>query len=165
MDGPQGNRRPAILRLFKDLSPFLLIPLVVGAPFLLIGLSEVYRVVQLERSWVSTHGTVVDNVVVARATGASYTPVVDFRTMEAGMVRFTDGVGTIPPDYEVGAEVKVLYDPDDVHSARVVSWKRLWLGPTLLIGAGLLPVLIAAVVLWLVGRGVGSSRRLGYRLR
>ena len=165
MEVPQGTRRPAILTLFKDLSPFLLIPLVVGAPFLLIGLSQVYRVVQVERNWISAPGTVVDNVVVARATGGSYAPVVDFQSLEAGAVRFTDGVGTIPPDYEVGAEVKVLYDPDDVHSARVVSWKRLWLGPTLLICAGLLPVLIAAVVRWLVGRGVGSSRRLGYRLR
>jgi len=103
--------------------------------------------------------------VVARATGASYAPVVDFRTMEGETIRFTDGVGTIPPDYEVGAEVKVLYDPHDAHNAQVVSWKRLWLGPTLLIGSGLLPVLIAAFVLWLVGRGVGSSPRLGYRLR
>jgi len=153
------------MTLIRDTLPFMLIPIVVGAPFLLIGLSEAYKTVQLERSSISARGTVVDNMTVAFASGASYAPVVDFRTMEAGMVRFTDGVGTIPPDYEVGAEVKVLYDPDDVHSARVVSWKRLWLGPTLLIGAGLLPVLIAAVVLWLVGRGVGSSRRLGYRLR
>ena len=165
MEGFQGNRLPVMRTVSRGLWPFLLIPLLAGVPFLLIGLSEVYKVVQLERNWVSAPGTVVDNVVVARATGASYTPVVDFRTMEAGMVRFTDGVGTIPPDYEVGTEVKVLYDPEDVHSARIVSWKRLWLVPTLLICAGLLPVVIGTVVLWLVGRGVGSSPRLGYRSR
>lgn len=165
MEDPQERRRPAILTLLKGLSPFLLIPLVVGAPFLLLGLSQVYKVVQLERSWISAPGTVVDNMTVAFATGASYAPVVDFRTMEGETVRFTDGVGTIPPDYEVGAKVKVLYDPNDVHNAQVVSWKRLWLGPTLLIGSGLLPVLIAALVLWLVGRGVGSSRRLTYRFQ
>ena len=139
----------------RGLWPFLLIPLVVGAPFLLIGLSQVYSVVQLERSWVSTRGTVVDNVVVARATGASYAPVVDFRTQDGEMVRFTDGVGTIPPDYEVGAEVKVLYDPDDVHSARVASWKRLWLAPTLITTVGLLPILVGVLVVWVVGRRVG----------
>ena len=165
MDGPQENRSPALRTLFKGLSPFLLIPFVVGAPFLLIGLSQVYGVVQLERSWVSTRGTVVDNVVVARATGASYSPVVDFRTMEGETVRFTDSTGTIPPDYEIGAEVKVLYDPDDVHSAQVVSWKRLWLGPTLLICVGLLPILVGVVVIWVAGRKLSSSRRLGYRLR
>jgi hypothetical protein len=159
MQGPQGNRSPAILTLFKGLSPFLLIPLVVGAPFLLIGLSEVYRVEQLERSWVSTRGTVVDNVVVAFATGASYAPVVDFRTLEGETVRFADGVGSIPPDYEVGADVKVLYDPDDVHSARVASWKRLWLAPTILTCVGLVPMLIGVVVIWVVGRSLSSSRR------
>jgi hypothetical protein len=156
---------PVMRTVSRGLWPFLLIPLLAGVPFLLIGLSEVYKVVQLERSWVSARGAVVDNVVVARATGGSYAPVVDFQTMEAGTVRFTDGVGSIPPDYEVGAEVKVLYDPDDVHNAQIVSWKGLWLGPTLLIGAGLLPMLIGALVLWLVARGVGSSRRLAYRFQ
>jgi hypothetical protein len=159
MEGPQGNRRPAILRLFKGLSPFLLIPLVVGAPFLLIGLSEVYKVVQLERSWVSARGTVVDNMVVAFASGASYAPVVDFRTLEGETVRFTDGVGTIPPDYEVGAEVKVLYDPNDAHSGRVASWKRLWLAPTILTCVGLLPMLVGVPVIWVAGRKLSSSRR------
>ncbi len=154
----QGNSLPVVRTVSRGLWPFLLIPLVAGGPFLLIGLSQVYRAVQQERNWVSARGTVVDNVFVARATGGSYAPVVEFQTIEAGTVRFTDHVGTIPPEYEVGAKVKVLYDPNDVHHAQLVSWERLWLGPTLLICAGLLPVLIAAVVLWLVGRGVGSSR-------
>jgi len=158
MDGPQENRSPALRTLFKGLSPFLLIPFVVGAPFLLIGLSQVYGVVQLERSWVSTRGTVVDNMTVAFASGASYAPVVDFRTLEGETARFVDGVGSIPPDYAVGAEVKVLYDPDDVHSARVASWKRLWLAPTLLTCVGLLPILVGVLVIWLVGLRVGFSR-------
>ena len=70
MEVPQGNRGPAIRTLLKGLWPFLPIPLVVGAPLLLIGLSQVFSVVQLERSGVSAPGTVVDNVVVAFATGA-----------------------------------------------------------------------------------------------
>jgi hypothetical protein len=160
MVGLRGNRLPATRTPLGGLWPFLLIPLMAGAPFLLIGLSQVHRVVQQERSWVSARGTVVDNVVVAYATGASYAPVVDFRTMDGQTVRFVDGVGSIPPDYEVGTEVKILYDPADVHNARIVSWTRLWLGPTLLIGSGLAPVLIAGLVLWLIGRGVGSSRRV-----
>lgn len=165
MEGFLGNRLPVVRTHSRGLWPFLLIPLIVVVPFLLIGLSEVYGVVQQERNWISAPGTVVDNVMIARATGAAYSPVVEFRTMEGETVRFTDDVGTVPPDYEVGAKVKVLYDPDDVHNAQLVSWKRLWVGPTLLIGGGLLPVLIAAFVLWLEGRGVGSSRRLTYRFQ
>ncbi|HJX39759.1 MAG TPA: DUF3592 domain-containing protein [Anaerolineae bacterium] len=158
MEGPQGNRRPAILTLFRDTWLFVLIPIVVGAPFLLIGLSEAYKTVRLERSWVSTRGTVVDNMTVAFATGASYVPVVDFRTLNGEVVRFADGVGSIPPDYEVGTEVTVLYDPDDVHSARVASWKRLWLAPTIITVVGVLPTLIGVLVIWLVGLRVGFSR-------
>lgn len=138
----------------------MLIPLVVGAPFLLIGLSEAYKTVQLERSWVSTRGAVVNNTIVAFATGASYAPVVEFCTPEGKTVRFVDGVGTIPPDYEVGVEVKVLYDPDDVHSARVASWKRLWLGPTIITTVSLLPVLIGVPVIWMVEHRSGTLRRL-----
>ena len=155
MEVPQGNRGPARMTLIRDTLPFMLIPIVVGAPFLLIGLSEAYKTVQLERSSISARGTVVDNMTVAFASGASYAPVVDFQSLEAGAVRFTDGVGTIPPDYEVGTEVKVLYDPDDVHSARVASWKRLWLAPTLITTVGLLPILVGVLVVWVVGRRVG----------
>jgi hypothetical protein len=161
----QENRLLVVRTVSRGLWPFLLIPLIVGGPFLLIGLSQVYGVVQQERNWVSARGTVVDNVLVARATGASYAPVVEFQTIEAGTVRFTDDLGTIPPEYEVGANVKVLYDPKDVHHAQLVSWERLWLGPTLLICSGLLPVLIAGLVLWLIGRGVGSSRLMTYRFQ
>jgi len=161
----RGNRLPVMRTHSRSLWPFLLIPLIAVSPFLLIGLSQAYGVIQMERNWISAPGTVVDNVVVARATGAAYSPVVEFRTMEGQTVRFTDSTGTVPPEYEVGAKVKVLYDPNDARHGQIVSWERLWLGPTLLTGSGLLPVLIAALVLWLVGRGVGSSRRLGYRLR
>jgi len=165
MEGFQGNRLPAIRTPSRGLWPFLLIPLLAVAPFLLIGLSQACQVVRQERNWISAPGTVVDNIVVARATGASYSPVVDFRTMEGVTARFTDSTGIIPPEYEVGTKVQVLYDPNDAHNARIVSWERLWLGPTLLIGSGLLPVLIAALVLWLIGRGVGSSRGITYRFQ
>ena len=113
---------------------------------------------RLERSWISTRGTVVENMTVAFASGASYAPVVDFRTLEGETVRFADGVGSIPPDYEVGAEVKVLYDPEDVHSARGASWKRLWLAPTILTCVGLVPILLGVLVVWVVGLRVGFSR-------
>jgi hypothetical protein len=160
MEVPQGKRKPAILTLLKDLWAFFLIPLVVGVPFLLIGLSEVYKVGQLERGSISTHGTVVDNAWRAFAHGgAAYVPVVDFQTLEGETVRFADGIGSIPPDYEVGSEVQVLYDPDDVHSARVVSWKRLWLAPTLITCVGLLPMLIVVVVILVVVLRAGSWSR------
>jgi hypothetical protein len=161
MEVPQARSKPAILTLLKDLWPSVLIPLVIGLPFLLIGLSEAFESLQLERRWVSTRGTVVDNYWEAFAQGgAAYVPVVDFQTLDGQAVRFSDGIGSIPPDYQVGAEVQVLYDPDDVHHARVVSWKRLWFAPTLITCVGLLPLLIALVVICAVALRTSSSRRL-----
>jgi len=160
MEVPQGKRRPAVLTLLKDTWAFLLIPLVIGVPFLLIGLSEAYESLQLERSWIFTRGTVVNNYWQAFAQGgAAYVPVVDFETLDGQTVRFTDGIGSMPPDYEVGAEVQVLYDPHDVHHARVVSWKRLWLAPTLITAVGLLPILIAVVLILVVALRARPSRR------
>jgi hypothetical protein len=155
-----GTQSPGMLGFLGQAWPFMLIPLVVGIPFLLIGLSEGYKSLRLERRWVSTRGTVVDNHWQAFAQGgAAFVPVVDFQTLEGETVRFTDGIGSIPPDYEVGSEVRVLYDPDDIHSARVVSWKRLWLAPTLITSVGLLPVLIACAVMLIVGRKAMVGRR------
>jgi hypothetical protein len=132
---------------------FILIPLLAGIPFLLVGLSEAYKTLQLEHSYVSTRGTVVDNVWHAFADGgAAYVPVVDFETRDGEVVRFQDGIGSIPPDYQVGAEVTVLYDPDDVQNARVTSWKRLWLAPTLITSVGLLPILVTVAVVLVVAR-------------
>lgn len=80
-----------------------------------------------------TRGTVVENVWRTLAkSGASYYPVIEFRTPDGRMVRFTDGVGTYPAEYQVGTEVEVLYDPNNVGTARVMSWKRIWLEPTLM---------------------------------
>ncbi len=64
----------------------------------------------------------MDNVWRAFADGgAAYTPLVDFETRHGDVVRSQDGIGSIPPDYQVGAEVTVLCVPDDVQDARVIS--------------------------------------------
>jgi hypothetical protein len=91
------------------------------------------------------------NVWRAFASGsASYVPVVEFQTSDGEVVRFTDGIGTFPPEYEVGAEVSVLYDPENVHSARTSTWKRIWFGPTLITGIGMLPVAVGIGLGWLM---------------
>lgn len=132
---------------------FILIAMLVVVPFLLIGLSEIYKTAQTVHTSVSTRGTVMDNVFRPFVSdGAACVPVIEFQTRDGHVVRFTDAIGSYPPDYEVGTEVNVLYDPDDVQDARVNSWKRIWLAPTLITSAGLPPILIAVSVVWVVGR-------------
>jgi hypothetical protein len=65
-------------------------------------------------------------------------------------VRFTDDVGSLPPDYEEGASVNAIYNPANVREARIKSWRRLWLAPTLLCFVGLLPILVGISALWFI---------------
>ena len=98
-------------------------------------------------------GTVIDNIFRPFAeSGAAYVPVVESQTRDEQVVRFTDGIGTYPAEYEVGTRVNVLYDPQDVQNARVSSWKRLWFGPTLKPSIGVLPILIGIGLAWIVRR-------------
>jgi hypothetical protein len=82
-------------------------PGLVGGPFLVIGLSEVYKTAQTINAFTSARGTVVDNVWQAFAEGgAAYTPLIEFQTGDGQTVRFTDGIGTYPPEYEA---LKLMY--------------------------------------------------------
>jgi len=131
----------------------MLIPLLVGCPFLCVGLSEVYKTAQMVNASALARGTVIGNTFRPFAEGgAAYVPVVEFQTRDEQMVRFTDGIGTYPAEYEVGTQVNVLYDPQDAQSARANSWKRLWFGPTLITSIGALPILIGIGLAWIVKR-------------
>jgi len=140
----------SVIKLLRRIDwTVILILVLVGGPFLVIGLSEVYKTAQMINAFASARGTVVDNVWQAFAEGsASYTPVIEFQTVEGQTIRFTDGIGTYPPEYEAGAQVNVLYDPQDVHHARLNSWKRIWFGPTLITFIGALPLLVGFGLAW-----------------
>ena len=131
----------------------VLIPLLVGCPFLCIGLSEVYKTAQMISASALARGTVIGNTFRPFAEGgAAYVPVVELQTHDEQVVRFTDGIGTYPAEYEVGAQVNVLYDPQNVQNARVSSWKRLWFAPTLITSVGALPILIGIGLAWIMRR-------------
>jgi hypothetical protein len=121
----------------------LVFVLLIGSPFLFIGFSEAFSIRQIVNNLKATRGVVVDNTWRAFASGgAAYCPVVEFRTNEGKAVRFTDGIGSYPPDYQINEEVNVLYDPNDVQVARISSWKRLWMVPTIFAVVGAMIILV-----------------------
>ena len=145
--------RATIKRLSRINWSAILIPLLVGCPFLCIGLSEIHKTAQVVNAFAAAHGTVIGNTYTPFAEGgAAYVPVVEFQTRDEQVVRFTDGIGTYPAEYEVGTRVNVLYDPQDVQNARVSSWKRLWFAPTLITSVGALPILIGIGLAWIMRR-------------
>jgi len=130
--------------------------LLLGSPFTAIGAWEAIETSGQLRSHVRAEGTVVENrLVTDRRDGVveqSYVPVVEFRNAQGQITRFTDGVGSLPPDYAVGERVPIAFDPAEPSRARITSWKRLWLVPTILIVVGLLPAVVCAVVFRRISR-------------
>lgn len=127
-------------------------------PFFGVGLYEAYRSRQQLSGFRRAEGRVVDNSYATindngTITGA-YHPVVEFRPAGGSPVRFTDGIGSLPPDYEVGAQVPVIYNPENHREARIYTWKRVWLAPTIFMAVGVLPVIVAIGAMRIVGRSM-----------
>jgi hypothetical protein len=128
----------------------------VSSPFAAIGVYEAVQTSsELERG-VRAQGTVVENRLVSEQREGNeehaYLPVVEYRDQGGNAVRFTDGAGSLPPDYAVGERVELSFDPTNPSRARIVSWKRSWLVPTILIVAGLLPSTVCALIFWRIAR-------------
>ena len=136
----------------------LLLVIIVSGPFLAIGIWESAENISRDRSWITTDGIVTGNTY--RATigeGASYFPQVDFKTGEGEEVHFTDGVGSAPPDYQAGDKVNVIYDPDKPKDARIRTWKRMWLVPTIFLVIGLLLLVLLTVAFLFLSKKTGGG--------
>lgn len=139
---------------FKNLDFFskmtLAITFLIGLPFLSIGLYESYKNVVMTQTYVHTVGTVVDNsyssVLIDGVASGAYHPVVEFIGKDNRKERFTEGIGSLPPDFEVGEKVEILYNPQDIKDVRINTWKRLWLVPTIFCLVGLLPIIVGLFV-------------------
>jgi hypothetical protein len=127
------------------------------SPFAILGSLEVYRTAAELRAGERTNGTVVTNrLTVDHRDGVeehAYIPEVSFKSRDGRSHRFTDGTGSMPPDYVPGERVEVTYRVSDPERARILSWKRLWLAPTIFIVVGLLPGSVA----WFVLRRISQS--------
>ncbi|HEY8560442.1 MAG TPA: DUF3592 domain-containing protein [Pyrinomonadaceae bacterium] len=120
-------------------------------PFAGVGLYEIYEIEREAASSAHAVGTVSGNSyqqtnIDGNVSGA-YHPVVEFTGANGEKIRFTDGVGSLPQDYEPGAAVEVVYSRQQPEKARIYSWKRIWLAPSIFIAVGLLPLAVAAVIM------------------
>ena len=121
--------------------------LVIGLPFFGVGLYEAYGVIKMETEFKTVQGTVVGNDYFSFVSeGAAYRPIVEFKTVSGENVRFTDEIGSFPADYQVKENVQVLYDPNKPDNAHIKTWKRLWLGSTIFMLIGCLPLAVFLII-------------------
>ena len=57
----------------------------------------------------------------------SYYPVVEFSYSRGRTKQFVSKLGRNPPAFKVGQEVTVMYDPNNVESAKIGTFGELWL--------------------------------------
>jgi hypothetical protein len=133
-----------------------------ASPFTIIGALEAYDTAAQQRHGESALGSVVANHLSTTERDGmdehAYQPEVSFNSRDGLAHRFTDGVGSLPPDYEPGAKVSVLYPAAHPERARIASWKRLWLVPSIFVSVGLLPGIVAWVVVSRISRFASLAR-------
>jgi hypothetical protein len=121
---------------------------IVGAVLLALGVREVVATRMLLARAEPGRGTVVANTrPAALGRSAAYYPVVEFRARDGHVRSFQDRTGNVPPRYQVGDAVVVLYDPSRPEDARIDDRSSLWVGGILAIAFSAVFWGIAPIVL------------------
>jgi hypothetical protein len=122
-----------------------------GALLILIGVFWFWRIRRFLKRAVATEGTVLGHEMRASSsssggTSTSYHPVVQFVTADGQPVQYTERFGSSPPSHDVGETVPVKYDPSQPDKARIATGFRLWFGPVLVGGMGLVFLVVGVIV-------------------
>jgi len=113
----------------------------------------------LSRNGLPGRGKVIENYkseTTSRKNGydttdISYYPVVEFRTRSGETIRFRGSTGSGVPDYEAGAPVDVLYDPEKPHEAQISAFSQFWLGPMVVTIVGLIMFILGVGSFFMIG--------------
>lgn len=128
---------------------FLALGLVVLS-FLLAGFIAWYRVRRfIDRSH-RAMGVVIKVRKIPFESRDTFAPVVRFTTGDGRALSFIDPVSKYPPEFEVGEQAQVFYDPRDPHRARVVKrLADLFISAKLLGGASAALLAVGLLMGWL----------------
>jgi hypothetical protein len=66
-----------------------------------------------------------------------FCPVIDFTTRKGESVRYYANVCTSPPSYDLGDEVEVVYDPEDIKNVQMNGFWSQYVGVVVLGAIGL----------------------------
>jgi hypothetical protein len=113
------------------------------AAFCLWGAYTGYTSWRLEQDGETTTGTVIEMEESSSSEGGCcvYSPVIEFN-VNGQAYTFEGGTASYPPEYVVGEQVQVLYDPADPNTAQLNKWTERWLFPIIIIPAMLFAALL-----------------------
>jgi len=88
-----------------------------------------------------------------------YRPIVQFKTLSGQDASLT-GHGSMPPSYDPGEAVTVLYDPRDPGDARIADFWSLWGATAALAALGILFIGITSGFIWAARSGTHHKQHL-----
>jgi hypothetical protein len=98
---------------------------------------------KLQTSGEITNGTVtrLEESKTREGYCCVYSPVVEFQ-VDGQTYSFENDSASSSPDYQIGSEVKVRYDPADPNTAQINTFSNRWLFPIIIIPAMIIGSLI-----------------------
>ena len=114
---------------------YLVIIITVGILFLSIGVFIFYEDYTFLKKSQSATGIVVDLEYTLEVGRRVYYPIVNFTTEKNESITFRGRTGSTPPQYKIGDEVPVIYDPDNPYNARIYS-AYYWVIPIVFVVVG-----------------------------
>lgn len=118
----------------------LAIALLAGAPLMFYGILQYSRTYNEMKDSTFSRGRVLKTIQIE----GGYFPMVRLETNQ-GTVRFTDRSGAQQPEFRDGEDVEIVFPQYQPQQARIYSWKRVWLIPTMITVGGILPLVIGCL--------------------
>jgi hypothetical protein len=110
-----------------------------GGLFVMIGVFLFIRTRSFIGKAREVRGRVIEMVYSSGSEdGGGYSPIYQFKTFEGQDIEVQDGISSNPPQFKVGQEIQVLYDPDNPRKARIKKWMNLYFTSVLFGGLGLI---------------------------
>jgi hypothetical protein len=99
----------------------ILVSVLITSGFLLAGFILWYRTKRLIAGTQKARGIVIKMKRITFENRDTFSPVIRFTTGDGRALSFTHPVFSYPPEFKVGDQADVLYDPQDPHNARAVK--------------------------------------------
>jgi hypothetical protein len=76
-----------------------------------------------------------------------YVPSFTFAAIDGQTYTVTSNTGSNPPEFAVGQQVRVLYDPSNPHRAKIGTFVQLWIFPLCFGFSGLIAIIMGIFLL------------------
>lgn len=117
--------------------------------FCLWGVYAAYTSWQLQTNGETTTGVVVELEEQSDTEGGccTYVPIVEY-TVNGQAYSIRGGVASDPPQYQVGEQVPILYDPAGPDKAQINKGFERWFFPVIIIPAMIVAALVLNFFMW-----------------